>query len=1168
MWLLITAIAITFTYCFVIFMNLPKWFAIIILIGVAGFLLLGILIKIIWKKKRSYRSIQKIVEIDESNELLMSEIERDNSRKLKDKLIDTTKKIKNHPDLDNYKGDPIYALPWYLIIGESGTGKTTAIDSSGLGSKFSEFHRIEGSGGTKDCDWWIFDGTAIIIDTAGRFTINEDKERDTKDWETFLKHLRKYRKKEPVNGIIVCVSAEKLQNISQNNKSKLKKDAVNIRHRIKSVMEIVGAKFPIYILVTFCDKIKGFKTFTDLPGVNQEQALGNFNHEYKNTSIDNFVQETMKKITNRLKDLRKISILNAPKNLLRDLLLFPNEFEKLEGGLKIFLLEIFSTVHFSDPPILRGIYFSSSKQDGETYSHFLEALGIKDVGREKLFSKNALFLKDFFSKVLPFDRELHSPLKKHVNKSKGVKRLALIAYLFIGIFICGLLSISFFLNYNALNNAITPLKYSISIEKKLKTMNSYLENVITIEKQNQFGVLPRMGLHESENVEKNLKQRYCQDFKEYILKPFDRLLKDEMGLFNSQTDGIKAASFIFNVMRRIQLLQAFHEKHESFEKICEMPDLNYISEPESTDDFERNKLFTKLYRYYMIWNVSEENSNEIVDLRKLLKTTITDRLKNLKWLLECTNKKEDKKPKIRLSSFWKEYLLSDYNYKNFSILYSYTKEGYESMLSDIDSIKSVFIDEKTQNTIDFIKNQLFSCEGSYPELLEDNWKKYAENLMNFSKKIKYKDDWYNIKSIIGTEECPYLSFFKTMAGEFSPVIKDCQKPNQFLYLTVQLDKIINQAKQSLQRNKTGTPQNIIARGTKQAAGKTGRVVNNMINSKLNSLSAHYQNYLDELEIIRKRLTGMTGKVDKQSAYSLVKEVCQPGQVNKSPFTTAKQELTKLYESLISDNLYGSLISDNIVQDIIEKPLNDLWNIAVKETQCFFQEKWSESIISNSYSNIDHDNKLLCGDGGETKKFFNQYLDHFLVTKRSKGFSSKSCYNMETSILFEKTALDYILNCIRYEAKEPINCQVEIDCNWPKVNSGALRPHKVHLIISNKGTREFKLSFNGFPNQKVFNWDSSKAPYDVTIQIEVGQFSAKNALEIKYKNFQTFKNDFSSGSHTFYPSNFKGGKIPNILKIKHIIMKYKLSQSGVACINGFKKGMPNPGPPKEDLTTCW
>ena len=104
-------------------------------------------------------------------------------------------------------------LPWYIMIGPPGAGKTTAIVNSGLQFPLADKlgkAAIGGVGGTRNCDWW-FTNDAVLIDTAGRYTTQEsDAEADNAAWLGFLGLLKKYRKRQPINGAIIAISLSDL----------------------------------------------------------------------------------------------------------------------------------------------------------------------------------------------------------------------------------------------------------------------------------------------------------------------------------------------------------------------------------------------------------------------------------------------------------------------------------------------------------------------------------------------------------------------------------------------------------------------------------------------------------------------------------------------------------------------------------------------------------------------------------------------------------------------------------------------------------------------------------------------------------------------------------------------------------------------------------------------
>src|SRR5215510_10848685 len=103
----------------------------------------------------------------------------------------------------------LYQLPWYVIVGAPGSGKTTALVNSGLKFPLEEAgasQSIKGVGGTRNCDWWFTD-EAVLLDTAGRYTTQEGEQKtDAAAWLGFLDLLKKYRPRRPLNGAIITVS--------------------------------------------------------------------------------------------------------------------------------------------------------------------------------------------------------------------------------------------------------------------------------------------------------------------------------------------------------------------------------------------------------------------------------------------------------------------------------------------------------------------------------------------------------------------------------------------------------------------------------------------------------------------------------------------------------------------------------------------------------------------------------------------------------------------------------------------------------------------------------------------------------------------------------------------------------------------------------------------------
>ncbi|MCI5208877.1 MAG: hypothetical protein D3910_08800, partial [Candidatus Electrothrix sp. ATG2] len=243
-----------FTYGVVLWMQWPWWVAFFFLLGYAGLYLSWLFLRKILLRRREQNFIHQVVEQDNEH---FQDIEGDSVYELQKRWQEALETLKSSHLAK--QGNPLYVLPWYMIIGESGSGKSTAIQSAGLTSPFTETSGVGGVGGTRNCDWWFLE-QAVILDTAGRYAIPLDEGRDKEEWQKFLSLLVKYRKKEPLNGLVVTIAADKLMQADQDA---IIADGRSIRQRIDELMRVLGKVFPVYVLVTKCDLIQGMNRFCE-----------------------------------------------------------------------------------------------------------------------------------------------------------------------------------------------------------------------------------------------------------------------------------------------------------------------------------------------------------------------------------------------------------------------------------------------------------------------------------------------------------------------------------------------------------------------------------------------------------------------------------------------------------------------------------------------------------------------------------------------------------------------------------------------------------------------------------------------------------------------------------------------------------------------------------------
>jgi type VI secretion system protein ImpL len=276
-------------------------------------------------------------------------------------------------------GHSLYDLPWYVIIGAPGSGKTTALLNSGL--KFPLEQRVgkgalRGVGGTRNCDWWFTD-EAIFLDTAGRFTTQDsDATADSAGWSAFLGLLRKYRKRRPLNGVILTISAQDL--MTQGDRAR---DAhvEAARRRLNELNKELNIQLPVYVMVTKCDLVAGFSEyFDDLAQDGRAQVWG-VTFPYEQTLHGEVTQAYPSEFDQLMERLnsRVYSRIDEDRDVRRRtrVLAFPQQMAALRDPLAQFIAEVFGSTRLEQQVLLRGVYFTSGTQEGTPIDRLLGALG-------------------------------------------------------------------------------------------------------------------------------------------------------------------------------------------------------------------------------------------------------------------------------------------------------------------------------------------------------------------------------------------------------------------------------------------------------------------------------------------------------------------------------------------------------------------------------------------------------------------------------------------------------------------------------------------------------------------------------------------------------------------------------------------------------------------------
>lgn len=317
--------------------------------------------------------------------------------------------------LEKYRaaGKDLYSLPWYIACGEPGSGKTEAIRHCAVGFPPGLQDEMQGAGGTLNMHWW-FTNQAVILDTAGKLLFQEAPAGTTTEWTEFLGLLRKARPTCPINGLLLIIPSESLV---RDSMEEIHRKAGRIAQQLDQIQKSLDVRFPVFVLITKCDLINGFREF--FAGLKdpslQHQMTGWSNPD----SLDSIfrpeaVDEHLSNVVNRIRR-RRLGLLKDPVatdvgvrrlDEVDALFALPASIAALAPRLRKYLETMFVAGEWSAKPLfLRGIYFTSALTEGSALdAELAAALGMpveslpdgKAWERERSFFLRDLFLQKIF----------------------------------------------------------------------------------------------------------------------------------------------------------------------------------------------------------------------------------------------------------------------------------------------------------------------------------------------------------------------------------------------------------------------------------------------------------------------------------------------------------------------------------------------------------------------------------------------------------------------------------------------------------------------------------------------------------------------------------------------------------------------------------------------------
>jgi type VI secretion system protein ImpL len=328
-------------------------------------------------------------------------------------------------------GDPLYALPWYMVSGPLASGKSSLTLSSRL-----DFHALPSQRRaemriirpTRHCDWRITEA-AVLIDTAGRYQ-SDGPTRE--EWLALHEILKKYRGNRALDGFLITVDAAR---ILQASETEIEQQAKVLRARLDETIQFVRARFPVYLVFTHLDELEGFEEFfrdgksaREVWGATIPLEKAANAHALFDVEFDHLYESLVR---------RRLLQLGMPASPATQLQIFdfPLRFASIRSKLGLFTSALFRPNPFSESPLLRGFYFTATLPARAQASSQAEG----SEGRIPEAVGHGYFVDRFFRDVVLRDKDLAASFQ--AIQKKPPRRNGILLTLAL-LFVFGLLAVS------------------------------------------------------------------------------------------------------------------------------------------------------------------------------------------------------------------------------------------------------------------------------------------------------------------------------------------------------------------------------------------------------------------------------------------------------------------------------------------------------------------------------------------------------------------------------------------------------------------------------------------------------------------------------------------------------------------------------------------------------
>ncbi|AJA45571.1 type VI secretion system protein ImpL [Frischella perrara] len=311
-----------------------------------------------------------------------------------------------------------YKLPWYLVIGNVNSGKTTFLKE---GCKLNELYTPEIP---QLVHCWLNE-SAVIIESKGQlFEQDNNSTLPTlyeRLWKGMLEWLVNERNRQPLNGMILTIDIYQLSTFTKTERDNY---ITKLKARLDDIKKILDTQLPVYIVLTKLDLLYGFEAMYQSLDKNQrEEVLGitfTYNEENWLNELDNFWQKWISHLNGAMPAMMVNNVDISQRSQLFT-------FIRQVYGIKDYVTHIIDNCFLSLKEgsfALRGVYLTSSQQKGQMEDLFVKSASSQYNLPEQIYPSwqspisHTYFTHNLLNSLLFKETNLAGENKNYHNQSR------------------------------------------------------------------------------------------------------------------------------------------------------------------------------------------------------------------------------------------------------------------------------------------------------------------------------------------------------------------------------------------------------------------------------------------------------------------------------------------------------------------------------------------------------------------------------------------------------------------------------------------------------------------------------------------------------------------------------------------------------------------------------